>query len=159
MSSKLTSSLAEIVAKLDYMWKEDENSLYHNTNPIHVYGPPPYIPRVNNKDIFIVKEEDLKSETVNHPKHYNSHPSGVECIDIIEHYGFNIGNVIKYLWRAGLKGYDTELQDCKKALWYLQRHIENLEKNGRTSSGSGNYPGSDNCTTISLGNNGSTEAK
>ena len=39
---------------------------------------------------------------VNHPKHYNSHPSGVECIDIVRHYDFNIGNVIKYVWRAGL---------------------------------------------------------
>ena len=42
------------------------------------------------------------SDTVNHPAHYNTHPSGVECIEITEHFNFNIGNAIKYLWRAGL---------------------------------------------------------
>lgn len=45
----------------------------------------------------------MVSDTVNHPKHYNDHPSGVECIDIVEHYNFNLGNAIKYIWRAGLK--------------------------------------------------------
>lgn len=72
------------------------------------------------------------SEAVDHPKHYTSHPSGVECIQITEHYNFCVGNTIKYLWRAGLKEEigvkDKELEDCKKALWYLQRHISNLEK-------------------------------
>lgn len=58
---------------------------------------------------------------VNHPKHYNSHPSGVEAIEICEHYGLNIGNVIKYLWRSGLKGDDIE--DLEKAAWYLNREI------------------------------------
>ena len=42
-------------------------------------------------------------EHVNHPKHYNSHPNGIECIDIIRHYVCDIANAIKYLWRAGLK--------------------------------------------------------
>lgn len=46
------------------------------------------------------------SDPVNHPKHYNAHPSGVECVDVAEHYGFNVGNAIKYLWRAGLKSPD-----------------------------------------------------
>ena len=67
-------------------------------------------------------------EYVNHPKHYNKHPSGVECIDIIEHFSFPIGTVIKYLWRAGLKPGDSTLQDLKKAAWYLTREIERLEK-------------------------------
>jgi hypothetical protein len=61
-------------------------------------------------------------ETVNHPKHYNAHPSGVECITIVEHFNFNVGNAIKYLWRADEKGH--ELEDLKKALWYCQREIE-----------------------------------
>lgn len=42
-------------------------------------------------------------DPVNHPQHYTSHPSGVECITIARHYCFTIGNAIKYLWRAGLK--------------------------------------------------------
>jgi len=63
---------------------------------------------------------------VNHPKHYNSHPSGVECIQIIEHMGFNLGNVIKYLWRSEEKG--APLEDLKKAAWYLQREIAKRER-------------------------------
>jgi hypothetical protein len=62
------------------------------------------------------------SSAVDHPPHYNSHPSGVECIDIVEHYGFNVGNAIKYLWRAGLKG--DSIEDLRKAAWYCRREIE-----------------------------------
>lgn len=67
-------------------------------------------------------------EKVNHPKHYNSHPSGVECIEIVRHMNFNLGNVVKYLWRAGLKGKGVELEDLKKAAWYLNDEIERREK-------------------------------
>ena len=63
--------------------------------------------------------------TVNHPKHYNLHPSGVECIDIVEHYDFNLGNAIKYIWRAGLKS-DNPIEDLEKAAWYVQREIQLL---------------------------------
>jgi len=66
------------------------------------------------------------TSTVDHPKHYNSHPSGVECIVVVEHFGFNVGNAVKYLWRCGLKG--DEIEDLKKALWYVQREIEKREK-------------------------------
>jgi len=65
-------------------------------------------------------------DPVNYPKHYTSHPSGVECITITEHYGFNLGNVIKYLWRAEEKG--SPLADLKKARWYLEREIQRREK-------------------------------
>ncbi len=67
------------------------------------------------------------SNAVNHPRHYNLHPSGVEAIDICEHYNFNVGNAIKYLWRAGLKT-DSPLEDLKKAQWYVTREIERLSK-------------------------------
>lgn len=73
-------------------------------------------------------------DNVNHPKHYTSHPSGVECIEITEHYNFCIGNAIKYLWRAGLKNEvdktssEKEIEDLKKSIWYITRHINNLEK-------------------------------
>jgi len=59
---------------------------------------------------------------VNHPKHYTEHPSGVECIQITEHMGFNVGNAMKYLWRADLK--HNALEDLEKAKWYVEREIQ-----------------------------------
>lgn len=63
---------------------------------------------------------------VNHPKHYTSHPSGVECIQITEHMGFILGNALKYIWRADLK---NGVEDLEKAKWYINREIENRKKN------------------------------
>lgn len=65
------------------------------------------------------------NDKINHPSHYTSHPSGVECIQVTEHFCFNIGNAIKYLWRAGLKT-DDPTEDLKKAAWYVNREIERL---------------------------------
>jgi hypothetical protein len=62
------------------------------------------------------------SDPVNHPKHYTEHPSGVECIQITEHMGFNLGNAIKYIWRADLK--NDAMEDLKKARWYIDREIQ-----------------------------------
>lgn len=73
------------------------------------------------------------TDKVSSPKHYTSHPSGIECIQITEHYNFCVGNAIKYLWRQGLKeetGYDVtdkQIEDCRKAIWYIERHIKALE--------------------------------
>lgn len=64
---------------------------------------------------------------VNHPKHYTSDPSGVECIDIVRHRNYNIGNAIKYLWRAGLKNEDKHIEDLKKAIFYITDEIKRLE--------------------------------
>ena len=58
------------------------------------------------------------------PEHYKSHPSGVECIQIVEHCNFCIGNAIRYLWRADLKA--DRLQDLEKARWYVDREIKRL---------------------------------
>lgn len=71
----------------------------------------------------------MGNDKVNHPDHYNAHPSGVECIDIVEHMPFNTGSAIKYLWRAGLKG--DHIEDLKKARWYIDREIQRLEKTER----------------------------
>lgn len=77
----------------------------------------------------------VEHDAVNHPKHYTSHPSGVECIDITKHYNFQIGNAMKYLWRQGLKdekGLDPvekQIQDCEKAIWYIQSYINDLKGN------------------------------
>lgn len=65
-------------------------------------------------------------EHVNHPKHYNSHPNGIECINVIRNYTCDIANAIKYLWRAGLKSEmgmadaEKEIEDLEKALWYIE---------------------------------------
>jgi hypothetical protein len=61
-------------------------------------------------------------DAVNHPSHYRGHPSGVECITITEHMGFNLGNAIKYIWRADLK--TDAIEDLRKAAWYVNREIE-----------------------------------
>ena len=75
------------------------------------------------------KELDIKEdkkEMVNHPSHYNM--GKYEAIDVIEDWnlGFNLGNTVKYISRAGHK--DNILQDLKKALWYLDREIKRIEK-------------------------------
>lgn len=67
---------------------------------------------------------------VNHPPHYKAHPSGVECITITEHMGFNLGNAIKYIWRADLKGLAT--QDLEKAVWCVNREIARRKKYAST---------------------------
>lgn len=75
-----------------------------------------------------------QESSVNHPTHYNQHPSGIECIDIVRHYDFNIGNVIKYIWRAGLKhekgmnNRDKQIEDMEKAMFYLKDEIEMLKR-------------------------------
>ncbi|NDC25385.1 MAG: DUF3310 domain-containing protein [Proteobacteria bacterium] len=65
-------------------------------------------------------------DSVNHPKHYTSHPSGVECIEITEHMNFNLGNATKYIWRSSIKG--KEIEDLRKARWYIDREIQRLLK-------------------------------
>ena len=65
-------------------------------------------------------------DVVNNPKHYTSHPSGIDCIQITEHMGFNLGNAIKYVWRSDLK--NDAIEDLNKAIWYIQREIERRKK-------------------------------
>lgn len=73
-----------------------------------------------------------KKDNVNHPKHYTSDPSGIECIDITRHRNFNVGNAIKYLWRAGLKidadksSINKQIEDLEKAVWYIVDEIHKL---------------------------------
>lgn len=75
----------------------------------------------------------MSSNNVNHPKHYTSDPSGVECIEITKHRDFCIGNAIKYLWRAGLKQEEgmtdnqKQIEDLEKAIWYINAEIEMLK--------------------------------
>jgi len=73
-----------------------------------------------------VKRRTPKSDPVNHPSHYTQHPSGVECIQIMEHMGFNLGNAFKYMFRHKHKG--ASRQDIEKAIWYIDREIERRTK-------------------------------
>lgn len=66
-------------------------------------------------------------DRVNHPAHYTSDPSGVECIAIVRHRNFNVGCAMKYLWRAGLKDEDAHVEDLRKAIWYIEDEIKRLE--------------------------------
>jgi hypothetical protein len=71
------------------------------------------------------------SDPVNHPSHYHStylHAGcgkTIECIDIVRHMNFNLGNVVKYIWRADHKG--ATIEDLKKARWYLDDEIKRRE--------------------------------
>lgn len=69
-------------------------------------------------------------DEVDHPDHYNRHPSGVECIDIVEHMSFNTGSAVKLIWRSGLKEDVPTIQDLRKAIWYLGREVERLAREG-----------------------------
>lgn len=81
----------------------------------------------------MLDKEEISTDNVNHPEWYTKHPSGIECIDIAKYYDFCIGNAIKYLWRAGLKkdasldDKQKEIEDLKKAVWYINKKIELIE--------------------------------
>ena len=64
------------------------------------------------------------NERVDHPRHYNQHPAGIETIELIEHLPCNLANAVKYLWRCGLKTTETPLRDLKSARWYTEREIQ-----------------------------------
>jgi hypothetical protein len=71
-------------------------------------------------------------DMVNHPPHYSAVPAKcnacghpIECIDVAQHFGFSLGNSLKYIWRAGAKG--SHLEDLKKSAWYLNQEISRLE--------------------------------
>ena len=71
---------------------------------------------------------DNTHDPVKHPSHYTSHPSGIECIEITEHMNFNLGNAVKYIWRAGEKENENIIQGLEKAKWYIQREINRIIK-------------------------------
>lgn len=86
--------------------------------------------RVKPNNINTMKEE--QTDRVNHPSYYQD-PSGVECITVTRHRDFNIGNAIKYLWRAGLKGEEglsnkeKQIEDLQKAIFYINDEIKLLK--------------------------------
>jgi len=62
------------------------------------------------------------NDMVNHPPHYNQHPSGIECIEITEHMNFNLGNAVKYILRCDYK--NNKIEDLEKAMFYIDREIK-----------------------------------
>lgn len=86
--------------------------------------------RLFNEQLQSEIEAKHEPESVNHPNHYGGENNPLEVINIIEHYdlGFHLGNVVKYVLRAGKKG--NRKEDLKKALWYLEREIKKGGENG-----------------------------
>ena len=79
------------------------------------------------KDTNAPQPEASQNDAVEHPLHYTLHPSGIECIQITEHMGFNLGNALKYIWRCDLK--HDAVEDLKKAMWYINRELVKREQN------------------------------
>lgn len=80
---------------------------------------------LNSKAPELKPLSKAENSAVDHPRHYTSHPSGIEAIEICRHDNFNCGNAMKYIFRRGKK--DDEIQDLKKAIWYLNDEVKRLE--------------------------------
>lgn len=78
-------------------------------------------------EVHLFEATSVDGNEIASPKHYNSHPSGIECVDVVEHMSSNVANVIEYLWRAGLKEGQPLERDYNKALWYLLREMRRLK--------------------------------
>ena len=75
----------------------------------------------------------MKKEMVEHPDHYNK--GDIEVIDFIEAWALNFsrGSAIKYICRGGIKDPETEVEDLKKAVWYIQTEIRRIENENNKS--------------------------
>jgi hypothetical protein len=72
------------------------------------------------------QDTNVDVDMVNHPLHYTSHPSGIECIDIAENLSFNVGNAFKYIFRSDLK--DDTVTNLEKARFYMYRELSYITK-------------------------------
>jgi hypothetical protein len=91
-------------------------------NPVYVHNLTTNPDAVTCTPCLDSTEQTQHVDPVNHPPHYTSHPSGVECIQVVEHMNFSLGNAVKYIWRADEKG--NALEDLEKARWYLDRELQ-----------------------------------
>ena len=78
-----------------------------------------------DEDMGKIVEPKIK-DMINHPAHYNKHPSGIECKDVIEHFSYHLGCAVKYIWRCDEKG--LPIQDLKKAMKSIQFEIDMRER-------------------------------
>lgn len=85
---------------------------------------------MNDREATFTIDDDDENSMVDHPSHYGGEDNPYEAIKVIEAWGvgFNLGNTLKYISRAGKK--DNIIQDLEKALFYLDREIQNLKKIG-----------------------------
>jgi hypothetical protein len=93
---------------------------------INIKDEQEYLDFITNSDTYRPHTYN-PPDLINHPPHYTAHPSGIECIDVVEHMGFNLGNAVKYIWRADLK-HETPIEDLKKAQFYINRELAKREK-------------------------------
>ena len=114
------------IGKMDGIKRIRPKADYLDT-PVKPVDDIPAGPGYDPQDEHDVDEKQYNLDMVNNPPHYNDHPSGIECIDVVRWFNFNIGNVIKYLWRAGLKDKDKIIEDLEKAKFYLQDEIDRLK--------------------------------
>ena len=79
--------------------------------------------------VTLVPTHGDTEELVDHPAHYGGKDDPYEAIKVIEAWGldFHLGNAVKYIARAGKKNPDTEIEDLRKAVWYINRFIEMKE--------------------------------
>lgn len=111
----------EVTEELNDMAKNvNLKVLKHRDNPLRIF----------DADYKWSPPEMTKKEAVDHPSHYGGKDNPYEAIKVIEAWnlGFNLGNTVKYISRAGKK--DALVQDLEKAKWYLEREIANLKHNG-----------------------------
>ena len=111
-------------------------SKHHNCQGYYIFIPPPGYTEITfeqfekyvlKKDLIPSNSGELKPEAVNHPSHYNK--GKIEVIDFIEdqELGFNLGNALKYICRAGVKDKAKEKEDLEKAIWYIKRKLSQLK--------------------------------
>lgn len=107
-----------------------EARMAQSLGPKPGYSDPPAVAEEDAPEDFGLAEPG-EPDMVDHPPHYNF--ATIEPIDVIEDWqlGFHEGNAVKYIARAQHKG--NELQDLKKAMWYLLRRIEQVEGTGEPS--------------------------
>lgn len=104
-----------------YVYDATLNSLVRGDFP-PLLGLPVKVDKTGTWEGIDVLCEAAQHDSVDHPKHYTSHPSGIECIQVTEHMGFNLGNAVKYIWRADLKA--DAIEDLRKARWYIDRELK-----------------------------------
>lgn len=120
-------SLAQAVKRVN--WGVDINKwvdIHYQIGTETYFDAPQETPESIKSKGYAKLREAIK-DNVNFPDHYMAHPSGIECIEIVEHMNFCLGNAIKYLWRSGLKG--DAIEDLQKAVWYINREIKRRENN------------------------------
>lgn len=119
------------IQKLHFFTVDGVKYAHESSSPVI-----PLMIREHERHQDFIKAEEAKAklraqaeeyETVEHPKHYNNIP-GVECIDVVEHMNFNLGNAVKYVWRCGSKPGVDAIEDLQKARFYIEREIDRLSK-------------------------------